>query len=555
MSGVPSLAELFENTKDTLRHTTDEQLRLVVSKVIETQREDRRENQILYYRPVSPQACKAHRSQAQTIGIGGGNGSSKTEVMLAEIVMLCTGMFSEQLDNTTFAAMRAKFRGPLKVRIVVESLTTTLYPIILPKLQWWQWSGVDEPGGDRGHWGWIPRRCLRDGVWVKSWQDKLRLLTMVCYDPDDHSRILGESQIQFCSHDQDPSDFASGDFHIAAHDEPPTYAIWRENQARTMRVGGRMMLAMTWPDDPSIPVDWIYDLVYEPGRPGKDKSADIDWFEFYTEDNPNLRQEAVAKQAAQWSDEIRAVRLRGQPIRFSSRVHPLFTDQPSSWCVECNQVKFSNAGCERCQGRADALVGFCHVSDFAIIPGLPTIFLLDPHPRKPHMGLWVQVDQWDDCWAAAEMVEPGGAEEVAATVARVEREFGFHITKRVGDRNMLHSPSGAQRDVEWSDEFRAVGLRFDDSDVSDVGRTRFNDYLKVDRDRRSPRFHVHSRCATCIKQIKRFVWDDYKHPEQHDQKQAPKTKDDDFPGLIRYLLNTEPRYKALLGGGRVLKVR
>ena len=41
---------------------------------------------------------------------------------------------------------------------------------------------------------------------------------------------------------------------------------WRENEARVMRVDGRMMLAMTWPDDPSINVDWLYNEVYEPIR-------------------------------------------------------------------------------------------------------------------------------------------------------------------------------------------------------------------------------------------------------------------------------------------------
>jgi hypothetical protein len=37
-----------------------------------------------------------------------------------------------------------------------------------------------------------------------------------------------------------------------------------------MRVDGRLMLlAMTWPDDPSIAVDWLYDEVYEPGKSGQ----------------------------------------------------------------------------------------------------------------------------------------------------------------------------------------------------------------------------------------------------------------------------------------------
>src|SRR5690606_7905222 len=98
-------------------------------------------------------------------------------------------------------------------------------------------------------------------------------------DPDDPNHVLGESFIQFCSHDQDPADFASGDYEIVLHDEPTKYAIWIENKARTMRVDGRMMMAMTWPDDPAIPVDWIFDELYEPGSPGPLKSPEHEWIE------------------------------------------------------------------------------------------------------------------------------------------------------------------------------------------------------------------------------------------------------------------------------------
>ena len=74
------------------------------------------------------------------------------------------------------------------------------------------------------------------------------------------------------------------------HDEPTKLAIWTENQARTMRVNGRMMLAMTWPDDPSIPVDWIFDEIYEKAQPGAGKSPHHDWIELSTRANRNLDQ-------------------------------------------------------------------------------------------------------------------------------------------------------------------------------------------------------------------------------------------------------------------------
>jgi hypothetical protein len=49
------------------------------------------------------------------------------------------------LPNDFRADLLPKFRGPVTCRMVVESLTTTLEQAILPKLQWWKWSGVDAP--------------------------------------------------------------------------------------------------------------------------------------------------------------------------------------------------------------------------------------------------------------------------------------------------------------------------------------------------------------------------------------------------------------------------
>ena len=60
-----------------------------------------------------------------------------------------------------------------------------------------------------------------------------------------------------------------------------------------MRVNGRMMLAMTWPDDPSVPVDWIFDRVHDCAGP---EGSDIVWYELHTTDNAHLNQEAIASQ-------------------------------------------------------------------------------------------------------------------------------------------------------------------------------------------------------------------------------------------------------------------
>lgn len=523
-----------------------QQFKAALAQLLEIQENDRRDNQLAYYNPVSPTAEGIHNSTARVLGVGGGNGSSKTDTCLAELSALATGVFPDSLKDN--AAMREKFRGPVKIRVVVESLTTTLHPIILPKLQYWSWQGNSAPGGEQGHWGWIPRDCLLGGRWDRAWSEKLRMLRVLCRDPDDRTKVLGESHFQFMSYDQDPSDFASGDFHHVMHDEVPSYAIWRENEARTMRVSGRMMLAMTWPDDPAIPVDWIFDEIYEPGEDPENTRAQ--WINLETTDNPHLNQDAIQVQREAWSEEVVKVRILGQPIRFSNRVHELFTDVTHLWCFDCGRNTSRREG-GKCACGSENIEPYNHVRE--VHAGeFPVVFLLDPHPRKEHMMAWVAVTPFDDLWQIAESNVKGGIEEVAKEVRRIENEHGLVVRQRLIDPNMGRSPSSARRrDVTWQEEFDEVGVRCDLASDSDVGRNRINHYLMPDNRTLEPRISIHPRCHNTIRQMKRYVWDDYRQALEKAQKQLPKNKEDDYPTLWKYLLNSDPAYRFLKDGPQI----
>ena len=552
MTGAaPSLRDLLSLPPREARHILanmhQDEFRIVVGRVLEEQKRQRRENQILYYKPVSPHAEQIHLSKAQTVGVFGGNRSSKSDSCLAELSMCCTGVIPLSLCDKIDP--KEKLRGPVSCRVVVESLTTTLHPMILPKLQYWKWQGVDSPGGERGHWGWIPRNHLIGGSWEKSWSEKLRMLRIIYRDPDD-PRHVGESTIQFLSIDQDPSDFASGEFHIVLHDEPPNLAIWQENEARTMSVGGRMLLAMTWPDDPAIAVDWIFDKVYEPGH---SDDPDVECIVLDTTDNPNIDQDAIAAQARKWTEEIVRVRHRGQHIRFSNRIHPLFTDQTHWWCFVCGKPVIEDAGkCRDC--KSGNIVSYNHVEEFEAARW-PTVFLIDPHPRKPHMMCWVQISPQDDWWEIAEVEVDGDPVDVRKRCDEIEMEHNLVVAKRLVDPNIARSPSGATRGVTWQDEFARAGLILDLADDSDVGRQRVNDMLVPDEHTLSPRYHIHPRCKTTIRQMKRYRWDDYKRQSERDLKQKPKERDDDYPTLLKYLGNVEPTFRWLREGPRVIHRR
>lgn len=536
-----------------LRQMGNKQFRQLLSSTLGAIQQRQKEWQLLDYDPdrVNPKHWEVHEADSRVTAIGGGNGSGKTETCLVELCMRATGVIPKAFRNREGFDWRKKLRGPINARIVCESLTTVLHPVILPKLQWWRWTGVDTPGGERGHWGWIPREHLIGGDWNKSWSEKLRTLRVRYVDPED-PRIQGESTIQCMSKDQDPTDFASGDFHFVLHDEPPTLPIWQENEARTMRVRGDLFLAFTWPDDPAIPVDWIHDRIYEPclrGDPG------MRWINLWTTENQMLDQEAVSAQAAAWTEDLRKVRLRGEPIRFSNRVHPLFSDREGWWCFACGKDSYvedrARPECHACQSKE--VVSYCHVVEDPPHPTWPVIHLLDPHPRKPHIMIWVQVDPQDDLCVVAETEVDGDPEKVRDRVREVESDLMLKTAKRIIDRNMALSPASARfRDRNWRDEFDAVGLHFDLSDVSDIGRSRVNTYLQPDPRTWRPRLHFRDACTLSIFQMKRFCWDEHKRQTERDLKQRPRERYDDVPALLRYCLNDEPSFAFLEGPARGL---
>lgn len=543
---------LLELPPQEIHALTDEQLRELAASMVTITQEDRKQSQILFYQPASPKIQAVHDSMAKVIGVGGGNGSGKSESMIVDLVMCATGVFPYSQRHL----IEQKFRGPIQCRLVVESLTTTLETVILPKLMWWKWTGVDKQGGERGHWGWIPKNCLIDGEWDRSWSSKLRVLRVLCRDPENPDKVLGESSIQFMSVDQDPSDFASGDFHWIGHDEPPKLAQWRENEARTMRVNGRLMLAMTWPDDPSINVDWLYNEVYEPGKTNSDKN--VAWFELWTTENQNLKQEAVAAQAEKWSSEITNVRIYGRPIRFSNRIHPEFTDNTKHWCYGCGKsvvkvMQETRAVCGVCGD--ERVTEYCHVREFDTSATWPSVFVIDPHPRKPHMWLWAQIDPSDDWWVVAEGNLEGDCTEVRKLVERMELDLGLHTARRLIDPNMGASPSGQRREITWQGEFAAAGLHTDLADDSGVGRSRVNQMLKPDTHTLRPRIVFHPRCRDTIYQMNRFSWSDYSKNVDRDQKQTPSDKYSDYPAMLRYLANSDPVFSFLKGGAPILHRR
>jgi hypothetical protein len=54
--------------------------------------------------------------------------------------------------------------------------------------------------------------------------------------------------------------------------------------------------------------------------------------------------------------------------------------------------------------------------------------------------------------------------------------------------------------------------------------------------------------------MKRYAWDDYKKSLEKDQKQKTKQRHDDYPTLLKYLMNSQPTFRGLRDGARMLSL-
>ena len=94
-----SLLNAIDLTDEQLSQLSYPDVSSIATKVSDFLEQDRQYRQILYYNPVSPIARQAHLSESKTIALFGGNGSSKTDTVLAELVIMMTGIIPMHLKD------------------------------------------------------------------------------------------------------------------------------------------------------------------------------------------------------------------------------------------------------------------------------------------------------------------------------------------------------------------------------------------------------------------------------------------------------------------------
>jgi len=504
----------------------------------------RQENAILFYEPVQAQAAEFHGCTKREILISGGNRSAKSDTTLAELVIQATGVVPYSLKGT-YPAQKLQ-RRPIRARVLCKSIKK-LEEVIKPKLQYWRWNGPGVPGSDRGHWGWIPRQCLRGGEWSKAYSEKYNTLTLAdggCF--------------HFNTYEQDVEEMAGGSFHVTFFDELPPEGHYKECRMRLLDTGGQLMTAMTPPTEASgVAASWVYDQLYQPGMTGHE---DIAAFEFFTEHNRILGSEELRWIASGLTDEERQVRFYGKFLHLSGLIHPLFTGATTrQWCLTCDRPVTAMDGgrCPAClQGD---LLPFTHViAPFSWPSRWPVVMVIDPHPRKPCAITWTVVDEEDQWIQVGECEATGTAYEVKAAIEMYEERHDLQPVLRLIDPNAAESRND-KMEQGWTlrREFDKIGLRCTlANDNFTVGKDRFNEALRPDPLTQRPRWQIFDRCEKTISALSRFTWDEWtRNHEFKEPKQTPRDKHKDFPDTCRYLAMANPTYRGLQTGHEVLRYR
>jgi len=526
--------------------------------LLEAYSEDRKATQLAHYQLANPMARRVHETQAREVAIVGGNRSSKTDTMMAELSIRMTGHVPLSLQGMYPREKLANL--PVRARVVCNSLVDTLEPIIKPKLRWDQWNGAGDPQDGRGHWGWIPQHCLVGGTWEKAYSEKNRTLKVnvdnywVGADGSVNS-MRGVSTCQFLSYDQDLTAFSGSSMHWVGHDELPPSDIYRENRLRTLDTRGQLYTAFTPPDEigqARADVSWFYDEVYEKGRRG------VPGFEtivLHTEQNRILSQQAIAELIATLTDEQREVRLHGNFLHLSGVIYSLFTQGTSTWCFKCaKKIVAVDGHCVTCKG--DDVEGFSHVCEPHVVPqNWPVVMVIDPHPRKKDAIGWFAITPSGDVVMVAEAEADGTAEDVKRVIDDVESRHRLLVRKRLMDPNIA-TETNDKLGRGWTirKAYDDVGLRCDlAADDINVGIQNVQELLKPDRRTRRPRLRVFSTCQRFIYGMTHWAWDEHVRAGDKEPKEKVRDKAKDFPDLIRYLANDRPDYAKYARGAAIVR--
>jgi phage terminase large subunit-like protein len=431
---------------------------------------------LLRYTPHAKQR-DFHSSPAQSRLYIGGNRAGKTTGGACESLYRLRGVHPYQRVPDP----------PIRGRAIGTDFPNGVEQIIIPKLKEWL----------------VPSDLING-----SWEDSYR----VGRSGERVLNFVNGSVLQFMSADSELRKHAGTSQHFVWIDEECPRAIWTENRARIVDVGGCMWMTMTAVDGQT----WSYDDLYVPGL-GIDGPRDpsIHVTQVAMDENPFLSDEEIAKFLSGLSEEDQAARVRGDYAATGGLIFKNFSREllvvpprrpPAEWPIYASMDHGLNA---------------------------PTAWLW--HAVGPQGQILTFHEEY-----AAELTVPSWADRVL----RYESELRRTPEYRVGDPSIRNRQQANGAIVSIQGEYLKHGviIMLGSNDVP-AGINRLRRYLE-----RPGMWQITADCTQLVRQMHRYRWRSPISTRTKDRTnpyEEPIKKDDHAVDATRYFVMSRPDLEAL----------
>jgi len=443
---------------------------------------------ILGYNPdLYPKQTEVFKCQAQGRYVAGGNRAGKSDTLVLDMIWTAT--------NTHPFRPRPEHwgDGPVELRCVVVDIVKGVEGIILPKLK-----------------RWVARSMLKDGDWMKSWDQRTLTFT-----------FENGSTIEFLTHGMDLDKHGGQPKHALYFDEVPPQDIFIENLMRLVDYRGFWLIAATSTQG----IGWEYEELVEPGL------TDPDWpiksFTLSQLDNPFLD---TPKNERDFyfigaSKEDRKIREEGEFTARQGFIFPNMREHPEKYVLDHHI-----AAPKSWQWYSSVDFGFSNQTAW----------------------LWHAVSPNGAIYTFAEHCASGlNVNQHSEIVHEMERAWGMEPYVRVGD------PAGKQNygttGTSYVSEYAKNGIYINVETITNnvpIGVDKMHQYLQIlpvsPWGTDMPTWRISPHCPTLIKQMQMLRWD-----TAESQKVAYRTnpregiykKNDHAPDSARYFLTLMPDLK------------
>lgn len=318
----------------------------------------------------------------------------------------------------------------------------------------------------------------------------------------------GISTIEIMTHEQDDMVFESWSGHWAHFDEPPPRNKFIATMRGLIDYKGRAWLTLTPINQP-----WMYDDFIAK------ENGDVYFIQVDMRDNPHNTEEEIASFEAMLTEDEKESRLHGKFRHLTGLVYKEF----------------------------DPVVHLIP-NDFKRDPRWPVFFVLDPHDRRAHCGIWATVDPFGIIYIIHEIKHAATIKDLCKEILKREAMFKIKSSEvvRILDPNKGRTPTSAQG-LRLCDEFAKYSLYFNTSVNDDIPtghlavaeKLHYNRKLPVEMTNRPKMYFVKDETVETVRMFQTYIWDDWKSSEK-EKKEKPKDLNKDFPDCVRYLVMSNP---------------